>query len=473
MSASNTLRGSSSFRGTSFTSNASGLSTPSPSGTTRGPTWKHHDFYAPRGLKHLHSFEPDFDEYWEGPRDIRQFSRVPLCLRLYGSVLPKIIAPLVFVGVWAAAITTVCEKVMDLGINSILLTVLGFIVGLALSFRFSTAYERYSDGSKYWTALLLHSRVLARTLWIFARERHAESEELGKKDLLGKLSAINLLNAFAVSLKHRQRFEPATMYLDLAPLVVHLDTMAGRANQALLVRKPKSRWFYAAEYLGLPLTVEDPREVLDNATENLGNLPLEILTYLSTYIKHIIQEGTLDGLHQGSAMNCITNLSEIQAGLERISDTPIPIAYSIAIAQVTWVYILLLPLQLWNFLGWLTIPGTLFAAYIVLSFERIGREIEDPFGTDVNDLPLEQYCRDLSADLDVLTRSPAPDVSEWMHASTNKVLYPLSLTGFDAWTDRSVAEIREALRVKASTRATTRMNTVRPNEGTPLLQEEV
>lgn len=243
MSASNTLRGSSSFRGTSFASSNSGPSTPSPSGTTRGPTWKHHDFYAPRGLKPLHSFEPDLDDYWEGPRDIRQFSRVPLCLRLYGSVLPKIIAPLVFVGIWAAAITAVCEYVYDLGINSILLTVLGFIVGLALSFRFSTAYERYNDGSKYWTALQLNSRVLARIIWVFVRERHADSEELGKHDLLSKLSAINLLNAFAVALKHRQRFEPATMYLDLAPLVVHLDTMAGRANQAALIRKPKSKWF--------------------------------------------------------------------------------------------------------------------------------------------------------------------------------------------------------------------------------------
>lgn len=198
---------------------------------------------------------------------------------------------------------------------------------------------------------------------------------------------------------------------------------------------------------------------------------MEILTYLTTYVKHIVEEQTLDGLHQGSAMTCITNLTEIQAGLERISNTPIPVAYSIAIAQVTWVYVLLLPLQLWNFLGWLTIPGTLFAAYIVLSFERIGREIEDPFGTDVNDLSLEQFCRDLSADLDVLTRCPAPDVSDWMHTSTNKVLYPVSLTGFDAWKDRSVAEIREALRVKASTRATTRVNTGAPTESTPLLEE--
>lgn len=227
----------------------------------------------------------------------------------------------------------------------------------------------------------------------------------------------------------------------------------------------------AGEYLGLPLSQRDPRLVLEHATENLGNLPLEILTYLTTYMKHVAEQKLLDGPHQSSAMGCITNLTEIQGGLERISNTPIPVAYSIAIAQVTWVYVLLLPLQLWDFLGWLTIPGTLFAAYIVLSFERIGREIEDPFGMDVNDLPLDEYCRELSADNDVLTRVPAPEATGWMPTSENKVMYPLSMTGFDSWANRSLGEIREALRVKASTRATTRVATLAQDENTPLLGE--
>lgn len=231
--------------------------------------------------------------------------------------------------------------------------------------------------------------------------------------------------------------------------------------------------FSAGEYLGIPACVDDPREVLDSTHENLGNIPLEILTYLSTYLTHIVDETLLDGLYQGTAMGCINNLTEIQAGLERISNTPIPVAYSIAIAQVTWVYVLLLPMQLWNFLGWLTIPGTIFAAYIILSFERIGREIEDPFGTDVNDLPQDQYCRELAADFDVLTRSPAPTAREWMPVAANKVLYPLSLTGYDSWVGRSLAEIREALRVKAITRATTRVaKKFMPDEETPLLLGE-
>lgn len=199
-------------------------------------------------------------------------------------------------------------------------------------------------------------------------------------------------------------------------------------------------------------------------------MPLEILTHLSSYMKHVVDENILDGLHRASAMACITDLTEIQGCLERISNTPIPIAYSIAIAQITWVYVLLLPFQLWNFLGWLTIPGTLFAAYIILSFERIGREIEDPFGFDVNDLPLDRFCNELAADLDVLTRAPAPEVKAWMASPMNTPMYPLSMAGFDSWVGRSLGEIREALRVKASTRSTTRVGlAARVSEDTPLL----
>lgn len=222
------------------TDSSAGPST--PSWTTRGPTWKQHDFYAPRGVTPIRPFKLHPNDYFEGPRDIRQFSRLPLGFRLYGSVLPKMVIPLSIVGIWATTITAVCHYVKDLGIDPILLTVLGFIVGLSLSFRFSTAYERYNDGGKYWSALLFNSRVLARTIWVFVQERHG-SEELGKSDLLGKLSAINLLNAFSVAMKHRLRFEPAIQYIDLAPWVVHLDTMAGRPDQDTLMPKPKSNLY--------------------------------------------------------------------------------------------------------------------------------------------------------------------------------------------------------------------------------------
>lgn len=208
------------------------------SNVTREPTWRKHDVHAPNSRPAAHSL--DIDDYFTGPRDMKRHSKWPYFLRLHGSVLPKMIIPLGFIGAWATAITCISHFVHNLGVNSILLTVLGFVVGLALSFRSTTAYERYNDGRKYWSQLTLTSRNLARLIWVHVHERHAESEELGKEDLLAKLTAINLINAFAVALKHRLRFEPATEYPDLDPLITHLDTMAGNADQdKLRKRTPK------------------------------------------------------------------------------------------------------------------------------------------------------------------------------------------------------------------------------------------
>ena len=39
-------------------------------------------------------------------------------------------------------------------------------------------------------------------------------------------------------------------------------------------------------------------------------------------------------------------------------------------------------------------------SYILFGIEEIGVEIEDPFGLDTNDLPLQKYCSDIQAVLE-------------------------------------------------------------------------
>lgn len=61
-----------------------------------------------------------------------------------------------------SVVTTVSELTKhNLGINNQMITVLGLVLGLVVSFRTSSAYERYSEGRKLWSALTLASRNLA------------------------------------------------------------------------------------------------------------------------------------------------------------------------------------------------------------------------------------------------------------------------------------------------------------------------
>jgi ion channel-forming bestrophin family protein len=77
--------------------------------------------------------------------------------------------------------------------------------------------------------------------------------------------------------------------------------------------------------------------------------------------------------------------------------------------------------------------------------------LENPFGNDVNDLPLDSYCAELSRELDTLMSVPAPKFGEHMGLSRNlnQPLWPLSHGAVEEWRNRSEGDIRSALRAKA------------------------
>jgi hypothetical protein len=109
---------------------------------------------------------------------------------------------------------------------------------------------------------------------------------------------------------------------------------------------------------------------------------------------------------------------------------------------------MMLPFQLVDNLHWITIPGCIFAAYIIIGLAAIGREIENPFGHDVNDLPLEAYCEELEMDIDTMTSQPAFVASEFMSREGNMPIWPLSHKSYDSWAGRSKQDIRDALMTK-------------------------
>jgi predicted membrane chloride channel (bestrophin family) len=373
-------------------------------------------------------------------------SKWPFFMRMHGSVLPKMIIPLVVVTIWSTAITLISKLVHPLNVSNLLLTVLGFVVGLAISFRTSSAYERYTEGRKYWSQLQFVSQNLARTVWIHTSEREGEA---GKEDLLAKLTALNLLNAFACAVKHRLRFEPGIDYPDLKERIEYLDTFAKAAEIDIPKAREYSKMKSTGEFLGVTFAESNPRKRIKRSKKPLGNLPLEILNHFSAYVHSIIDNETLKiGLYQNQAITGVVALNECLVGLDRVLNTPLPIAYSIAISQITWVYVMVLPFQLYDSLGFVTIPGCIFAAYIILGLSAIGREIENPFGHDVNDLPLEAFCEELEMDIDCITAQPAPTTFEFMRREGNMPIWPLSYKSFNGWAGRSKQDIRDALLTK-------------------------
>jgi putative membrane protein len=147
-------------------------------------------------------------------------------------------------------------------------------------------------------------------------------------------------------------------------------------------------------------------------------------------------------------VNAVVIMNDVMATTDRILNTPLPLAYAICISQLTWVYILILPFQLYSTLGLVAIPGTLcklpdfihppkvpkiltrpsslVAAYIILGFASIGSEIENPFGHDVNDLPLDAFCNALAADIDIIAASGGQKAESFVKSKENWIMHPLN-----------------------------------------------
>lgn len=333
-----------------------------------------------------------------------------------------------------------------------LLTVLGFVVAFAVSFRSSTAYERYSEGRRYWSQLILTSRNLGRLVWLCLSEREATEEDplKTKKDLLRKITLMNMIVSFPVALKHRLRFEPATDYPDLQHLIAPIKdtTMASQADQSKLKHKEYSILKRFGETLDLTFALSNPRKLIKRSEENLGNLPHEILSHLSQSFNDAMADRQVEGGHKFFYAD-VRTMADVLTGVERILNTPLPLAYTISIAQITWMYIMVLPFQLVGKLNFVTIPATMLAAYIILGLAMIGQEIENPFGNDVNDLPLESFCQEISDDLDVMMSVPMLEYNKFEMLDSNRPLFPVSNYTAAEWLNHDIEDIRTVMKEKA------------------------
>lgn len=74
-------------------------------------------------------------------------------------------------------------------------------------------------------------------------------------------------------------------------------------------------------------------------------------------------------------------------------------AYVVHLRTFMTLWLGALPFALLGSCGWLTIPTVGVVAYALLGIESIGVEIENPFGHDFNDLPLDTICDTITTNL--------------------------------------------------------------------------
>lgn len=77
--------------------------------------------------------------------------------------------------------------------------------------------------------------------------------------------------------------------------------------------------------LRIPMARSNPRKELKHAKQPLGNMPLEILTFLSAYVHETIENGTFSlGIAQMHTLNAMRDMHSILATVSNL-EIPLPL----------------------------------------------------------------------------------------------------------------------------------------------------
>lgn len=262
----------------------------------------------------------------------------------------------VFLTMVVALIITIIYKHGYSGFSQPILAGLipGIVLGLILVFRTNTAYERFWEGWQIAGMTIFTGRNLSRQMWLTIPDPTLEARE--EKGAYLRLNA-----AFFIAMKQHLRHEGIDEQL-----------------KSLLSSE---------QYLKL---------------QNVSNMPLQITQWLGGYLTKQYAQKQIDSIQFAALNRLLDQLVECLSRCERILAAPMPHAYSIHLRHLLILYCFALPFQMVKDLQWWTVPVAGVVAFALFGIEAIGLEIENPFGCDTNDIPLDKLCHKLHKDIEEL-----------------------------------------------------------------------
>ena len=284
-----------------------------------------------------------------------------------GTTIDKIWPRVTFVTLFATLITylAVVLDVYQYSLTTAPLTVVGLALAIFLGFQNGAAYDRYWEGRKLWGTMVNVSRAFTvQTISMIGQTQdHPDAVKL-RNEICG------LLLAYVNSLRHRLRStEP---------------------------------WTDIEKYLPSKSTIEELR--------GHDNVPVAISNQIANKLNAAYCNGHLDKFHLPMLMANVNEMLNVQGGCERILTTPIPYTYSVLTHRTVTLYCLALPCGLFDTVGLLTPVVVGLVAYAFLGLDAVGNEIEQPFGTDENDLPLHSITRTIEINVLQLMNTPPEQI---------------------------------------------------------------
>lgn len=277
-----------------------------------------------------------------------------------GSILKQILPQLGLVLLLSVVVTVVHGQVLrwKVPLNFVPFSLIGLTLAIFLGFRNGTSYSRWWEARVLWGSLLIESRAALRQALTLVNGGPEHAPPLAQR-----------LIALAHALRHQLRGSDAAA--DLQRLLP-----PDEAQRALGAAYPAAALLQmAAEWVG---------EMLRH-----GRVAPALVPALEQPLAQI-----------GAAVG----------GCERLKATPIPFTYGVIIHRTIYLYCALLPFGLVDSIGPMTPLIVVFIAYTFFALEALGSELEEPFGADANDLPLDALCWTIETSL---LEALGVDRSQW------------------------------------------------------------
>lgn len=226
-------------------------------------------------------------------------------------------------------------------------SLVGFVLSMLLVFRTNTAYDRWWEGRRLWGSIVNNSRNLALKLQAFLPE---------DKEIQNVFKV--LIDNYVFAVKE------------------HLRT-------GVHVKRLEQIGKYDTEFYGQKKHV--PNQIMGAIYQEINQL----------YLGKKLSGDQLILLNEE-----LRSFSDNLGGCERIKRTPIPYAYSLFLKKVIFLYVFTMPIGFVIEFKYWAVPIVALIFYIFASIEVLAEEIEDPFGTDANDLPTDTIYNTIKDNLE-------------------------------------------------------------------------
>lgn len=250
-----------------------------------------------------------------------------------GSVVPRIAPQILATLAWALTVLGLDRLVLDMPRLSLpAMGVFGLALSLFLGFRNNAAYDRWWEARRIWGRMVSDLRSLGQELTAFG------ASDDDRAHILGHIVSFHHL--------HRAQLRGDDVSEDVA------------------------RW-----------TPQAPAD------------PDAALRCIAGRFNAMAQAGQIDGFALKSLTERLAAFATAQAANERLSSTPLPFVYSLLVRRTTWLYCLLLPFGLLDSAGWFEPLVAMVVAYVFFGLSEVTHELEQPFSTQPNAIPLSALCR--------------------------------------------------------------------------------